>query len=222
MNRSASPFGGVVFDLDGTLLDSMPLVLKGLARVVAPYRPRPDAREVMANLGGPSEACVRRLLGGETHVAEALAAYLKFLAEHEDTTRLFPGARELVEDLRAAGVLLGLWTGRERSATEVRLRAVALEGVFEAMVCGDDLTSHKPDPEGLQRILEQWRLAPEAVLFVGDSDQDLEGARAAGVAMVAIHHDRTFPPDLLDHSVALVATPAEAYASVRAAVLGRT
>ena len=92
MNRSASPFGGVVFDLDGTLLDSMPLVLKGLARVVAPYRPRPDAREVMANLGGPSEACVRRLLGGETHVAEALAAYLKFLAEHEDTTRLLPGS----------------------------------------------------------------------------------------------------------------------------------
>jgi HAD superfamily hydrolase (TIGR01549 family) len=222
MSRGASCCRGVVFDLDGTLLDSMPFVLEGLARAVAPYRPRPNVQEVMDRLGGPSDACIRRLLGGEAHVPEALAAYLQFLAEHEDQARLFPGATALLGDLRGAGVKLGLWTGRERGATEARLRAVALTGVFAPMVCGDDLTSHKPDPEGLRLIAAQWGLAPDAMLFVGDSDQDLEGARAAAVPMVAIQHDRPLPPALRDYPVAAVATPAEAYARVRAAALGKS
>jgi phosphoglycolate phosphatase/pyrophosphatase PpaX len=213
-------YRGVVFDMDGTLLDSMPLVVRGLAMAVEPFRPRPDRREIMASLGGPSEACLRRLLGGETHVAAALARHAEFLGRHEGTAQLFPGARKLVEDLHQAGIQLGIWTGRERSMAVARLGALALEHCFSVLVCGDDLASHKPDPEGLLRILAQWRLAPGAALFVGDSDQDLAGARAAGVPMVAIRQDREVAPELLKHPVAVVETPPQAYAWVRAAVLG--
>jgi HAD superfamily hydrolase (TIGR01549 family) len=220
MSRRPPHYRGVVFDLDGTLLDSMPIVLEGMAMVVEPFRPRPDRTEVMGSLGGPSSACLLRLLGGRAHLAAALAAYTRFFAEHDESARLFRGARRLVRELHSAGIPLGIWTGRERSMAEVRLRALSLMDCFEPLICGDDLDSHKPDPEGLLRIVRRWGLLPAEVLFVGDSDQDFAGARAAGVPMVAIHHDRTIAPELLQHPVAVVATPPEAFAWIRTVVLG--
>jgi len=222
MSRRPAQYRGVVFDLDGTLLDSMPLVLEGLAMVVAPFRPRPNRTEVMSSLGGPSEVCLRRLLGGTVHLTAALAAYTRFLAEHESRTRLFRGARKLVRELHTAGIPLGIWTGRERSMTGARLRDLALQDCFDTLVCGDDLASHKPDPAGLLQIVRRWGMAPADVLFVGDSDQDFAGARAAGVPLVAIRHDRVIAPELLQHPVAVMATPAKAFAWLRAAVLDKS
>jgi HAD superfamily hydrolase (TIGR01509 family) len=210
---------GVVFDLDGTLVDSMSLVLEGLATAVAPYRPRPSSEEVMATLGGPSDACVRRLLGSRKHCAAALAAYLDFLRRHEDRIRPFRGARRLLADLSGAEVRLGIWTGRERTSTLVRLEALALRGSFDVLVCGDDLPTHKPDPAGLLKIIRRWRLPREAVVFVGDSDQDLAGGVAAGVAVVTISHGRRIAPALAAQAFAVAATPAAAYTWVRKLVL---
>jgi HAD superfamily hydrolase (TIGR01549 family) len=219
MSHRSHQYRGVVFDLDGTLLDSMPLVLEGLAMAVAPFRPRPNRTEVMSSLGGPSETCLRRLLGRPGHLTTALATYTRFLAEHEDSARLFRGARKLVRELHTAGIPLGIWTGRERSMTEARLRALALQDCFDALVCGDDLASHKPQPAGLLQIVRRWGLTPVDVLFAGDSDQDFAGACAAGVPLVAIRHDRAIAPELLQHPVAVVATPTEAFTWIRAAVL---
>ncbi len=221
MRSGARGYRGVVFDFDGTLLDSMPLVLEGMAEVVARYRPRPDRHEVLASLGGPSEACLRRLLGAEEHVPEALARYVAFFSAHDEMTRLFRGARRLLADLRRAGIPLGIWTGRERSLTEARLRGLKLDRQFDPWICGDDLDSHKPDPEGLLEIVKVWGLAIGEVLFVGDSDQDLAGAAAAEAPMVMIRHGRVIPPGLAAHPIATVDTPAEAYTWIRHAVLGR-
>jgi len=219
MRLGTSRFRGVVFDLDGTLIDSMTFVVKGLATAVSPYRRRPSPAEVMRNLGGPSDACVRRLLGGRKHLAEALATYLGFLRRNEDRMRPFRGARVLMKDLQAASVRLGLWTGRERDSTEERLGALGWDRSFSPVVCGDDLPSHKPDPEGLLRILRSWRLKPEEALFVGDSDQDFEGGSAAGVPTVAIGHGRPIPAGLRRDVLAVLSRPADAYSLVRKLVL---
>ncbi len=219
MTQRASRIRGVVFDLDGTLIDSMPFVIEGLATVVSPYRRRPSPDEVMEKLGGPSDACVRRLLGGRKHLAAALARYLDFLQQNENRMRPFRGARPLVRDLQAGRIRLGIWTGRERGSTLVRLQALSWEGSFDPIVCGDDLATHKPDPEGLRRILRSWRLRPDEAVFVGDSDQDLAGGRAAGVPTVIIHHGRHIAAGLLRHPLKVAARPAEAYAFVRKLVL---
>ncbi|MDD2764907.1 MAG: HAD-IA family hydrolase [Opitutaceae bacterium] len=215
----ASRYAGVVFDLDGTLIDSMPQVLEGLASAVGRYRPRPALEEIMGILGGPSEACVRRLLAGGPHVAAALAAYLRFLRSHEHLLRPFRGALPLLRDLHAARVRLGLWTGRERASTVARLQALSVDRYFDQIVCGDDLPSHKPEPSGLLQILRAWKLAPDQVLFVGDSDQDVQGGREAGMPMVAIAHHRVLAPGLREYPRAIAATPTAAFTRVRAEVL---
>ncbi len=217
--KGARRYRGVVFDLDGTLVDSMELVLEGLASAVEPYRPRPRRAEMMAVLGGPSAACVRRLLGSRRHLTAALAAYLGYLDRQEHRIRPFRGACRLLADLGAASVRLGIWTGRERLSTLRHLRALDLEREFDALVCGDDLKSHKPDPAGLRRIIRRWRMEPADVLYVGDSDQDLAGGVAADVAVVAIQHGRRIAPGLARQAFAVVATPAAAYACVRKRVL---
>ena len=219
MSRARPKYRGVVFDLDGTLVDSMGSVLVGLAAAVEPFRPRPERSEVLRSLGGPSDACLLRLLGGRTHLAAALKTYRRFQEKAEQSLELFRGARTLLRDLHAAGFPLGLWTGRERNMTETRLRALALTNQFDLIVCGDDLPSHKPDPEGLLEIVRHWGLRPDQVLFLGDADQDFAGARAARVPLVAIRQDRAIAPALLRHPVAVVATPTAAFAWVRGALL---
>jgi HAD superfamily hydrolase (TIGR01509 family) len=219
MSRGLPGYGGVVFDLDGTLIDTMPFVIDGLATAVSPYRPRPTPDEVMRCLGGPSDACVRRLLGGTRHLAAALAAYLEFLGRHEHEARPFRGARTLLRRLRSASVPVGIWTGRERDSTLARLLALSWERCFDVVVCGDDLTSHKPDPAGLLKIVRRWHLAPGEVLFVGDSDQDIEGGCAAGVPMLAIGRGGQTSPGSLGRPLAVVPDPPSAYAWVREKVL---
>jgi phosphoglycolate phosphatase-like HAD superfamily hydrolase len=108
-----------------------------------------------------------------------------------------------------------MWTGRERGSTVERLRGLSWERGFDPVVCGDDLPSHKPDPEGLLKIVRSWQLAPAQVIFVGDSDQDLAGGRAAGVPTVAIDHGRRIASGLLCHTLAVAPNPPAAYAWVR-------
>lgn len=222
MNRDITRLGGIVFDLDGTLVDTMPFVIQGLAAAVAPYRRRPTPDEVMGSLGGPSEACIRRLLGGTRHLAAALAFYLEFLRQNDHVAQPFPGAQMLLNQLQDESVPMGLWTGRERNSTMERLRALSWERCFNPVICGDDLPSHKPDPEGLLKIVRSWGLEPSQVVFVGDSDQDIAGGRAAGVHVVAIDHGRRIAPGLRRHSLAVVQDPSAAYERVRKlALVGR-
>lgn len=212
----------VVFDLDGTLLDSMGHVRDAFLHAVAPWVAWEDGRAFRAALGGPHRQCLANLLG--PRVAEDLeAAEARLLAwsrERMPEVGLFPGARDLLGALDAAGVGRALWTSRDRASTMWHLGRCGLDGWRPgAVACGDDGEPPKPDPATLRRFLRESGVAPEEALMVGDAAADGRGARAAGVPAVLIGEPGIdFPEEEARAAAAVCATAAGAYAWVVAAV----
>jgi HAD superfamily hydrolase (TIGR01509 family) len=208
----------VIFDLDGTLIDSMPLVLRAFAHALAPYRPELDERAIFQLLGGPPERTLLELTGDETKAAGALARLEEFGFENGALVQPFDGMRDLLDTLRARGVALAVWTGRDRVTTQAIIAAHGLGGYFAEIVCGDDLPTHKPHPEGIRAILNRLNLSPADVLYAGDADADVLGGAEAGVPTILIHHGRRVDAAVSRKAWQVVGSPAEAYALIASAM----
>lgn len=202
------PARAVVFDLDGTLVDSMPLVLAAVGHALAPFGSRsPEA--ILASLGGPPARFLGRLLEDAAHVPTALERMESY---HRDNAHLivpFGSVREALTRL-GASARLGLWTGRDRASTLWLLAQHGLASHFGVTLCGDDLATHKPDPEGLTVIMRRLGVAPAETLFVGDADVDVLGGVAAGARTILIRGGRAVEDRIVAQAWRTVETPGEA------------
>lgn len=211
MSRAAPR--AVVFDLDGTLLDSLPLVLRAITHAVEPFGSRPTM-EIFATLGGPPERFLVDLLADLKHLPVALERLGSFHRENAHLIQPYAGASALLGQLRALGVQVALWTGRDRSSADWLLKHHALEGYFSTILCGDDLSTHKPDPAGLREIMRRLAVQPGETLFVGDADVDVLGGAGCGVDTLLIRHNRAVELPISAKSWRTVASPSEAFALV--------
>lgn len=175
-----------VFDLDGTLIDTMPGVFRAYEYALAPYRPLPSREEIAAVLGGPGRRGLQQLLPPGAPVEEAWNRLWQYAMAHRHEVELLPHARDLLEDLRRKGKRVGLWTGRDRESTELILDHYQLRPYFQGVVCGDDLPSHKPDPQGLFVLLRSIGTEPRHVVYVGDTIHDVRAGLNAGVLTIAV------------------------------------
>lgn len=205
----------VVFDLDGTLVDSLPCVLKALNHALSPYSKDKIGREIFPMLGGPPERFFPKLVPNPADAPAALARLKAYFDEHGCAVEPFEGAVELLRNLTGAGVPLAVWTGRDRASTEALFDAHSLRGYFAACVCGDDLPTHKPEPEGMAVLLERLKLKAEEVVFVGDSDVDVLAGHGGGVRTVLIGQNRNVPWDTRKLLWREVQDQADAYELVR-------
>lgn len=206
-----------IFDLDGTLIDSMPLVLRAFAHALAPFRPDLDEHGIFQRLGGPPERTLLELTGDAEKAAAALQRLGEFGFENGGLVQPFAGMLAMLEQLRDGGLQLAVWTGRDRRTTEAILAAHGMEGFFSAVVCGDDLPTHKPHPEGLVEILTRLDLRPHEALYTGDADADVLGGAEACVRTVLISHGREVDAVVVRQAWRCVDTPGQAYALIRAA-----
>jgi len=204
----------IVFDLDGTLIDSIPLVLDSIAHAIAPFGPARPAMEIFKKLGGPPDRFMRALVDDTTHVSAAIERMDEYHRANSHLVRPFGGVGAGLGRLRAAGARLGIWTGRDRASCDQLLRGLALDGFFSAVVCGDDLPTHKPDPEGLRHAIRLLGATPAETLFVGDADVDVLGGVASGVDTVLVCHARDVDAAIRGQCWRTVATPEEALAVV--------
>lgn len=200
----------VVFDLDGTLMDSLPLVLRAFSHALEPFAPQPTMA-IFAQLGGPPERIFPALLGDDRHLPAAMERLAAFTRDNYHLIQPFTGVGVVLEKLRLRGISLAVWTGRDRESANQLLRDHRLAEFFPVMVCGDDLPSHKPDPAGLREILRQFQAGSESSLLVGDADVDVLGGAACGVDTLLINHARDVDPAILGKSWRTVASPFEAY-----------
>lgn len=211
----------VVFDLDGTLLDSLPLVLAAISHAVGPFGPAPTM-DIFARLGGPPRQFLPALLNDLDHLPVALARLEAFHRENTHLVRPFDGVARLLDDLRSHGVQAAIWTGRDRVSAEWLLQRHGLDGYFATVVCGDDLSTHKPDPAGLREIMRRLEVSPPETLFVGDADVDVLGGAACGVDTILIRHNRVIEAHITTQSWQAVLSPAEAFALVLARLAPRS
>lgn len=180
----------VVFDWDGTLMDSTAGIAESIrqaARDLALPVPRREVASHVIGLG--LRDSLRHAVPSlpEHRYAEFADAYRRHFTREQERMELFPGVRELLADLRTSGRLLAVATGKSRRGLDQALAATGLGPYFSASRCADE-TTPKPDPAMLLELLEELQAAPGGTLMIGDTSHDLEMARGAGVDAVAVSY----------------------------------
>jgi phosphoglycolate phosphatase len=179
----------VLFDLDGTLLDTVPDLHAAVCAMLADLgRPALPEEAVRSYVGRGIANLVKRALAGSLDVAEddapappdALASFRRHYArENGRRTQFFPGVREGLEAIRAAGLPMAVITNKAEAFTRPLLEMTRLAEFFSVVVSGDNLPRHKPDPMSLVWTCGRLGVSPADALFIGDSVNDFLAARAA-------------------------------------------
>ncbi|WP_188793242.1 phosphoglycolate phosphatase [Dyella nitratireducens] len=215
LTKPAARYKGIIFDLDGTLVDTVPDLAVAVDRTLADLGHAP-AGEVRVRdwLGNGASKLVERALrfAGEdvTHVHErALALFMRhFGDEFTRQSRLFHGVVEALPALVVQGCRLAICSNRPSHLIKPLLDHLQIGRFFSVWVGGDDLSVKKPDPAPLWHTAKKLALMPNDCLVVGDSINDVEAARSAGMAVAAVHYGynygrdiRTSHPDLVIGSI---------------------
>jgi pyrophosphatase PpaX len=171
----------LLFDLDGTLLDTIDLLLDCMEFAFAGRAVVPSREEWTAGIGTPLRGQMRAWHVAEHEVEDVVARYRAHQDVHlERMTRVFPGAVEVLAWARDARIPTAVVTSKGRGMTERSLRHVGLLDAFDTVITADDTTRHKPDPDPVHLALARLNVPPERALFVGDSTHDMHAGRAAG------------------------------------------
>ena len=178
----------IVFDWDGTLIDSAADIVECIQEAARDLRLPVPARETASHVIGLGlhdslRTAVPTL--PEDQYREFAEAYRRHFLARQGAMALFPGIRELLQDLHAAGYRLAVATGKSRRGLDHALESTALRRYFAASRCADE-TNPKPHPAMLLELMEQLAIAPGQALMIGDTSHDLEMAHSAGVDAVAV------------------------------------
>lgn len=207
----------VMFDLDGTLIDSVPDLAAAVDVMLRQLGRDPAGDDQVRHwVGNGARVLVRRALAGgmaHEHIDEgateqALAMFLEAYAGDHSRSTVYPGVRALLDQLQADQVPLALVTNKPSRFVPELLADKQLDGYFRWLVGGDTLPVQKPDPAALNWVMQQAAVSAAQALFVGDSRSDVLAARAAGVPVVAVSYGynhgqsiATENPDLLVDSL---------------------
>jgi phosphoglycolate phosphatase len=190
----------VLFDLDGTLVDSAEDLRQALNRLLAEERQRALSVDAVKGMIGDGvlRLVERALAATGADPARAPALLPRFLAFYEGNaaahTRAYPGAREALEALASAGLRIGVVTNKPYAATLEILQALDLAPFFGAVVGGDTLPQRKPDPAPLRLAAERLGVRSDETLMVGDNHHDVRAARAAGMRVFAVTYGYSHVP----------------------------
>jgi pyrophosphatase PpaX len=191
-------FPVVLFDLDGTLIDSGPMIVASMKHAAVTVLGREIPEEVLAAaVGGPGLVAQMHALD-PARADELVEAYRAHNEPLHDELEAFWEVVEVLPRLRAEGRRLGVVTAKRRSTVRLAFdRLPQLEQRFDVIVTSEDTRRHKPDPEPLQLALGRLEAEPQEAAYVGDSPFDVRAAKAAGVSAVAVGWGGIHGPEAL-------------------------
>lgn len=178
----------VLFDLDGTLLDSMELIQRSYAHALRVHRGvEPEHASWLEGIGRPLRWQFARHARDAAEVEAMIATYRAYnLAHHDGSVAAFPGAIEAVRALAARGLALAIVTSKLRAGALRGLARGGFDGLFPVIVAADDVTEHKPHPAPVHAALRALRAEASRAVMVGDSPHDLAAGRSAGTRTAAV------------------------------------
>jgi phosphoglycolate phosphatase len=180
----------IVFDWDGTLLDSARGIVESIQEAARELRLPVPTRETASHVIGlglhDSLRTAVPALPADRY-REFAEVYRRHFLARQDGMALFPGVREVLRDLRQSGVQLAVATGKSRRGLEHAFDATALREFFAASRCGDE-TEPKPHPAMLIELLRELAAQPAEALMIGDTSHDVAMARSAGVDALAVSY----------------------------------
>jgi pyrophosphatase PpaX len=208
-------FAVVLFDLDGTLIDSGPMIMASAryaARSVLGRELEADVDELVRSyIGGPGLGAMMEAIE-PSRVDALIDAYREENERLHGDLEAFEAVLDVLPGLRAEGRRLGIVTAKRRATVELALaRFPALEVATDVLVAADDTARHKPDPAPILAALDRLSAAPDEAAYVGDSPFDVQAAKAAGTFAVAVGWGGIHSPERLAEEApdALVHSPHE-------------
>lgn len=182
---------GIIFDCDGTLVDSMAQALESFnfALAMVGEKPRPP-EAIKKYFGAGADRILIRILGDEEKGLTAFQHYIDHQSELADQTELHAGVRALLDRLTKEGVPMAVVTGRHARDLEVLLKPHHLSDYFVTLVADNHAPNSKPAPDGVLLAAERMGLPPAHTFYVGDAIYDMQAAHAAGSVAVAALWDR--------------------------------
>jgi len=179
-------FDPVVFDLDGTVVDTVELIVESFRFTTSTVLGEvlPDDF-ILGGVGRPLRTQMERL--SVEHAQELYDVYREYNhRRHDELIRGYDGIEEVLDALKAAGRRTGIVTSKSRDTTAMAFRAVGLERRFDVVVTATDTTEHKPSPVPLQLCLQRLGATAAGSIYVGDSPFDIEAGAAAGMTTAAV------------------------------------
>jgi pyrophosphatase PpaX len=205
-------FPVVLFDLDGTLIDSGPIILESMEHAVLTVLGREISRDELGlTIGGQGIVAQMQAIDAE-HADELLEAYKQHNDGLHDTLEAFDDLLVLLPGLRAEGRKLGIVTAKRHRTVALALdRFPALREDFDIVVAHEDTERHKPDPDPVLHALDQLGATPQQAVYIGDSPFDIRAAKSAGTFAVAVAWGGIHPDDrlLAEKPDAFVRSPEE-------------
>ncbi|PLR99115.1 pyrophosphatase PpaX [Bacillus sp. T33-2] len=205
----SSKIDTVLFDLDGTLIDTNELIISSFLHTFEAFFPNQYKREDVLPFMGPTLTDTFESVnpGG---VAEMIKTYREFnISNHDLLVKEFEGVYETVRILKENGFKLGIVTTKMLNVVQMGLKLTGLDEFFEIVVALDHVQNAKPDPEPVLKALELLRSKPENAIMVGDNHHDILGGRNAGTKTAGVawsakgrEHLAAFDPDYMLENMA--------------------
>ncbi|MGH7628083.1 MAG: HAD-IA family hydrolase [Gemmatimonadales bacterium] len=178
----------LLFDLDGTLIDSVRLILDSYHHTLATHGlPARSDDEWLEGVGTPLRVQFGDWKDDPERLEALIATYREYnLANHDRMVTIYPGVLDAMREVKARGASTGLVTSKNQQGALRGLRLVGLDQLIDVMVCADDVENPKPHPEPVERAVRLLGADPATTVYIGDSIHDMRSGRAAGVQTAAV------------------------------------
>jgi pyrophosphatase PpaX len=208
-------FPVVLFDLDGTVVDSGGIILASMRHATKSVLGReiPD-EALMAAVGGPGLEAQMLQFAGEEHLDELIRVYRAHNEPLHTELLLCPGMGEVLAQLHQEGRTLGVVSAKRRVTIELAFGATGIAGFFDVVVGGDETQRHKPAPDPLLLALDRLGAEARDAVYIGDSPFDMTAAKAAGTYAIGVTWGGVHSRELLAHADVVVDTSEELLAAL--------